>query len=347
MARTPRPTADHLAYLRRAAAKAASVSPFALLRGAEARAPGLPRIGEAKLPALDVVAMVHAPSLAFPAATLAAINVGDAHAIVEGQWLGLTGPMGPLPLHLTEFAAYERRHARQQPFGRFLDVISGRMLQLFYRAWAVTVPATSLDRPHDDHFGRKIAALTGAEDGANKGSAFPAQARLRYAGLFASPRSPSGIADALSELMRLPVRIVEHVERWRNVDPGDRTRVGGSFAALGRDALAGRRVCTVDEAFRVVVHVATAKDYQDLLPGGARYALLVEAIDAFAPPQLEWEIELAVAETAIRPARLGASAQLGWSSWNGPLEPGRIRSDARLGANARRLARTVTQEISA
>lgn len=347
MARTPRPTSDHLSYLRRAAANVASVSPLALLRGAEARAPAMPRIGEAKLPAKDVVALVHRPSLAFPAATLAAIHVRDAHAIVEGRWLGLTGPMGPLPLHLTEYASYERRHGRQQPFGRFLDVISGRMLQLFYRAWAVTVPAASLDRTHDDHFGRKIAALSGAEDGAAKASAFPAHARLRYAGLFASPRSPSGIADALSELMRLPVRIVEHVERWRDLEPGDRSILGGGFASLGREALAGRRVCTVDEAFRVVVHIATAKDYQDLLPGGARYALLVEAIDAFAPPQLEWEIELAVAEKAIRPARLGASAQLGWSSWIGPPEPGRSRADARLGANARRLARYMTQEIPA
>lgn len=347
MARTPRPTSDHLAYLRRAAAIVASVSPLALLRGAEARAPALPRIGEAKLPAKDVAAMVHAPSLAFPSATLAAIHVGNSHATVEGHWLGLTGPMGPLPLHLTEYAAYERRYSRQQPFGHFLDVISGRMLQLFYRAWAVTVPAASLDRLDDDHFGRKIAALSGAEDGAVKDSAFPAHARLRNAALFASPRSPSGIADALSGLVRLPVRIVEYVERWRDVDPADRSRLGGSFATLGRDALAGRRVCTVEEAFRVVVHVATARDHQDLLPGGARYALLVEAIDAFSPPQLEWEIELAVAEKAMRPARLGASARLGWSSWNGPIDPGSVRSDARLGANARRLARQMTEEIPA
>lgn len=347
MASAPRPAADHLSYFRRAAAVVASVSPLALLRGAEARAPGLPRIGEAKLPSDDVVSLVQVPSLTFPAATLEAVLVGDNLATVEGNWLGLTGSMGPLPLHLTEYAAYERRYGRQQPFGRFLDVLAGRMLQFFYRAWAATVPAASADRPDDDHFADKIAALTGATDGAAEGSVFPPRARLRYAALFASPRSASGIADALSDLLRLPVQIVENVERWRDVEPGEQTRLGTQFGALGQDALAGRRTCTVEEAFRIVVHVPSADHHRELLPGGTRYALLVEAIDAFAPPHLDWDIELAVASEAIRPARLGASAQLGWSSWNGPIESGRVRSDARLGVDARRSSHRITQESAA
>jgi type VI secretion system protein ImpH len=347
MARAPRPASDHLSYLRGAAAKVAGIAPLALLRGAEARAPGLPRIGEAKLPAQDVLTLRHTPSLAFPAATIEAIRVEEDRASVEGHWLGLTGPMGPLPLHLTEYAADERRHARQHPFGRFLDLLAGRMLQLFYRAWAEGVPVAGLDRTDDDRFRRKIAALSGAEDGAGAGSAFPAAARLRYAALFASPRNPGAIADALSDLMRLPVRIVEHVERWRDVDPGDRSRLGGAFVSLGRDALSGHRVCTAEEAFKVVVRVDTPQAYRDLLPGGARYAILVEAIDAFAPPHLDGEIELAVPSEAIRPIRLGASSRLGWSSWSGPLAPGQIRSDARLGANARRLAQLMVEENAA
>lgn len=339
MASAPRPAPDHLSYLRRAAAAIAGISPLALLRGAEARASGLPRIGNAKLPGDDVVALVHIPSLAFPTSTLESIAVGEGQATVAGNWFGLTGPMGPLPLHLTEYAASERRYGRQQPFGRFLDVLSTRMLQLFYRAWADSVLAASLDRRDDDHFGDKIGALTGANDDAAPGQAFPRQARLRYAALFASSRSPSGIADALSDLLRSPVRIVEHVERWRDVEPAEQSRLGRRFAGLGQNALAGGRVCTADEAFKVIVHVVSAEEHQQLLPGGSRYALLVDAIDAFAPPHLEWEIELAVASEAIRPARLGGTARLGWTSWNGPVELGRIRSDARLGANARRLAR--------
>ncbi|MFZ3483579.1 type VI secretion system baseplate subunit TssG [Sphingomonas sp. 3-13AW] len=348
MARAPRPAADHLSYFARAASGVAGLAPLALLRGAEARAPGLPRIGEAKLPGDDVVKMVHAPSLAFPAATLETIEIAGRRATVEGSWLGLTGPMGPLPLHLTEFAAYERRHARQQPFGRFLDVLAGRMLQFFYRAWAATVPAASVDRGDgDDRFGNQIALLTGATDGAGSESPFPGRARLHHAALFASPRSPAAIGDGIGTLLRLPVRVVEYVERWREVEPEDQTQLGRGFATLGGDALSGARVCTVEDAFAVAVEVGSTREYQDLLPGGERYALLVDALEAFAPPHLDWDITLAIASERVRPTRLGGEARLGWSSWFGPLVPGEIRADAHLGANARRLVPSRPKETAA
>jgi len=341
MARSHRPPPDHLSHLRRAAGEIRRIAPLALLRGAEARAPGLPRIGASRLPEQNVVDLVQSPSLAFPAATMDAIHVGEARARLDGHWLGLTGPMGPLPLHLTEFASYERRYSRQQPFGRFLDVLAGRMLQLFYRSWAGGSPAASVDRPSDDHFGDRIAALTGAEDGARPQAVLPARARLRYAALFASPRSPAGIQDALSDLMRLPVHVVEFVPRWRDVEPDELSRIGRGFATLSHDAVAGGRIRTVSDAFRVMVTVADAQTIAALLPGGQRYGLLVEALDAFAPSHLEWDVELDVANQAIRPARLGSGARLGWSSWTGPLPTGGRRNDARLGPSARRLAQTL------
>jgi len=134
---------QHLNFLRTAADHVRRLAPLALLRGAEARAPGLPRIGEARLPAQNLVDLAQAPSLAFPASSLEAIRVGTKRARIEGYWLGLIGPMAPLPLHLTEFAAYERRYSKTQPYGRFLDVVAGRMLQFFYRAWAGSSPAAS------------------------------------------------------------------------------------------------------------------------------------------------------------------------------------------------------------
>jgi type VI secretion system protein ImpH len=94
--------------------------------------------------------------------------------------------MGPLPLHLTDYAASEGRGSAHRPYGRFLDVLAGRMLQLFYRAWASAVPAASIDRRGGDHFATRIAALTGAQDGAADHAAFPVEARLRHAGF--SPR---------------------------------------------------------------------------------------------------------------------------------------------------------------
>jgi type VI secretion system protein ImpH len=347
MARSHRSAPDHLSYLARAGEQVHALGPLALLRGAEARAHGYPRIGASRLPSQDVLELAQTPSLAFPAATLDAIRITDGRPRVEGRWLGLTGPMAPLPPHLSEFASYERRYSKQQPFGGFLDVLAGRMLQLFYRSWATANPAASVDRPAEDHFGDRIAALTGAQEGAPPDAHLPARARLRYAALYASPRSPAAIQDALTDLMRAPVRIVENVPRWREVETDERSRAGRSFSTLGRDAVSGRRVRTVSDAFRVVVSVSDAEAMNDLLPGGRRYALLAEALDAFAPPHLEWDIELEVAHEAIRPGRLGGGGRLGWSGWIGPLPAGGTRSDTRLGSSARRLAQTRKEDAIA
>lgn len=342
MASQTRSTPDHLSYLEAGSARATSLAPLELLRGAEARAAPLPRIGTARLPRHNVVDIAQAPSLAFPAATIAAVTTRDGRARVEGHWLGLTGSMAPLPLHISEFAAYERRYSKQQPFNGLLDVIAGRMLQLFYRAWASTSAAASSDRPDDDYAADRIAALTGAEDGVAHDAAFPARARLRYAALYITPRSPAGIRDALADLMRMPVRIREYVPRWRDVDAEDRSRLGRGFATLG-SAVAGGRIRTVADAFRVTVTASNHRELAELLPGGRRYRLLEEAIAAFAPPHLDWDIEIEVAPKAARPARLGGGARLGWTGWMGRRSDA-PRADIRLGAGARAIARRIREK---
>jgi len=338
MARTSRPASDHLSLLARAAPHVDRLAPLALLRAAEARAHGLPRIGQSKLPSDDVVTLAQTPMMAFPAASLSAITLDGARPRIEGYWLGLTGPMGPLPLHLTEFAAYERRYAKEQPFGDFLDLAAARMLQFFYRAWSAANPAASVDRPDDDHFGDRIAALTGAEEGASVDSPFPARARLRYAALYISPRSATAIADALCDLLRVPARIVENIARWRDVEPEDRTGLGQRFAGLGQDIVAGGRVQTAQDAFRVVLTMPDARTYAAFLPGGQRFTLVAAALESFAPPHLEWEVELELPAPAVTPIRLGGGMRIGWSAWTGKPRGEGACADARLGSSARRIA---------
>jgi len=180
-------------FLQQAAADARRHGVFSLLRRAEARAPARPRIGESRLPAQNIVDLVQTPSMSFAGSTWDQITVKNGRARAAGFWFGLTGPMGPLPLHMTEFASFERRYAKQQPFGGFLDMLAGRSLQLFYRAWADAHPAASADRPQDDRFSTYLDALTGAGQGVRPDTAFPVQARLYYASVYVSRRSASAI----------------------------------------------------------------------------------------------------------------------------------------------------------
>jgi type VI secretion system protein ImpH len=336
-------TSQHLEFLRRAAGNAKRYGLFGLLRAAEARAPDLPRIGDSRLPSQNLVDLSQIPALGFPGSTLESITVKGARAKVEGYWFGLTGPMGPLPLHISEFAHFERRYAKSRPFGHFLDVLAGRMLQFFYRAWAESNPAANADRPADDRFSGYLSALTGAAEGVRPGAAFPARARLYYAGLYASRRSAAGIEDAVSDLLNAPVRLIEYRPVWRDIERADQTRLGGAFSQLGGDAVCGRRTSTVSDAFRIAVSVETFRDYENLLPGGPRFAVVAEALDSFAPSHLEWDLEIEASETAMRPTALDGRARLGWTSWMNPLAGSGPCAETRLGPSSRRVARAAAR----
>lgn len=334
MAAEDRTPPQHLTFLQRAAAQVRRFGMFPLVRGAEARAPGLPRVGRARLPGQSTADLAQMPSLAFPDATMEEVEVRRGRPNLHGAWLGLTGPMGPLPTHLTEFAYYERRYGSSRPFGRWLDLIANRMLQMFYRAWGDSQPAVQADRPSDDRFARYLGALSGAAEGVGDRALFPERARLFYAALYASRRSAVGIEDALGSLLRQPVRVLEYQPRWREIERDDQTRLGRSFARLddGADGgvVIGTRTRVASDAFRVVIRANSMREYEGLLPTGARFAIASEALGSFAPSHLEWDIAIEMEERHARPARLDGRAQLGWTGWLKPGGGATVRSDAHL-----------------
>ncbi len=327
---------DHLAFLRRSAATVRRFGFFALLRQAEARAPQLDRIGESRLPRNDVVDLAHSATMEFSGATLDSIEfTPTGRARVYSRFLGLTGPMGALPLHLTEFACYEERYAAQKPFNRFLDVLTNRMLQFFYRAWASSQPAVQADRPDGDRFAGYVAAIAGIKkDQARADYPFPAQ--LHLAGLMASRRSPAVLVDCLSRMLETAVTIREFLPRWRDIEPSDVTRIGatGAFNRLGQDATLGTRVRRIDDAFRVGLCCRDWQHYKQFMPSNPAFAVVRDTLDTMAPPHLEWQLELAIAEDRIEGARLDGSAPLGWSAWLAPRSCDAWRTDSRLSRRA-------------
>lgn len=291
---------------------------FAVLRRVEAQAADKPRIGTARQTADSIVDLAQEPTLGFSAQTLTTVEFRHGRPLLSGEWLGLLGPMGPMPIHMTEFAVYERRYAQKQPFVDWLNTISGRMLQLFYRAWAESQPAAQADRPDDDRFANWLGALSGASEGTGPDSRFHARARLHYAAVFAGPRSAVAIEDALGHLLRQPATVVEFMPRWRELEREDRTQLGHSYATLGQDAVLGGKIYSASDAFRVIVRAPSYADYLSLMPGGTRFSVATEAIEAFKPSHLEWDLCVEIADDNAPPARLDGRTRLGWSSWVKP-----------------------------
>ena len=110
---------------------------FQTLRLIECLYPNAPRLGTSRRPAGDPIRLAQEPSMRFESASLTAFEPqveGKPHRLTV-RLLGLLGPNGPLPLHLTEYAQERLQKYKDPTFTRFLDIFHHRMLSLFYRAW--------------------------------------------------------------------------------------------------------------------------------------------------------------------------------------------------------------------
>ena len=308
---------------------------FGLLRDLERASPGKPRIGHSLRATDDIVRFGHAPHLSFAAST--AESGGPlppgAPAFLRVFFMGLVGPMGALPLQLSEIAIFERRYARERPFGAFLDVLANRMVQLFYRAWADSEPAAGQDRPGEDVFQHYVAALAALADA----SAHDAPDRIRlgllgFAGQTAPRRSPAAICDTATGILGIRTSIVEFVGAWQAMAPEDATAIGetGRHNTLGRGAMLGLSVYTVQDACLVRLSFDSLEDYAHHLPDAAGFPLASAVLDALLPAHLDWRIEFEIERSQTRSSTLGGDARLGWTTWLGAQPDGPARRDVRL-----------------
>jgi type VI secretion system protein ImpH len=296
---------------------------FQAMRMIEATLAERARIGESRRPADDPVRFAQEASLAFAPSAVAAFEPGrggGAPRLVQ-RVMGLLGPNGALPIHLTEWIRDRARNHGDAAFLRFLDVFHHRMVSLFYRAWAHAQPAVSIDRPSQDYFGRRLAALCGlgAPTLRNRDSA-PDFAKLAHAGVFGRQvRNAEGLQIVLSNYFRVPVRIEELVGHWLSIAPEQHSRLGRreGFARLGEDAVLGERTWHAQSRFRVVIGPLAFRDYERFLPRGASSRALHDFIRLYVGVEHSWEIRLVLKKAEVPLGWLGNSVWVGWSSWLG------------------------------
>ncbi|HEY1150838.1 MAG TPA: type VI secretion system baseplate subunit TssG [Pseudoduganella sp.] len=190
----------------------------------------------------------HELSLAFPEDDVAS-HEGTS---VRPVFMGLLGVAGALPYHYTERIA----SAADEGPREFLDMLSGRALELFDAAWRK-------HRLPRDAFMGLLLALGGLRD--------PALAQ--YAGLTRRATvSAQSLERALSEYLGVAVRVEQFVGGWQVFAPAYRNALGRVCATLGRDLALGEREWRCDQGLRVHVGPVGAKEYTAFLPrqAGAR-----------------------------------------------------------------------------
>jgi len=279
-----------------------------------------PRLGEGMRPSDEPVRIGQDPSTAFaPSALTAFQRPKDGMAArLAVAFMGMFGPRGALPIHLTEYARDRVRNAGDATFARFVDIFHHRMLVLFHRAWAAAQPTACQDRPESNRFTLYVGAFFGLGlSSVVEQDRIADRVKLSYAARLAAPaRNAEGLEAIVSDYFDVRAEVEPYVGEWIALPHGGRWRLGYSREAstLGNSTILGARVWQCEHKFRLVLGPLTRARFQSMLPGSESLATLAALVRAYVGDELDWEARLVLAEGESLQLRLGGGTRLGWNT---------------------------------
>jgi type VI secretion system protein ImpH len=273
------------------------------------------------------VRLAQEPYVTFAASTITGLRrvPGRSTVRLRQAFLGMFGPNGPLPLHLTEYARDRVRDGGDATFARFMDVFHHRMISFFYRAWAESRPAVSYDRRESDRFAVFVGSLFGiGMPSFRRRDTVPDNAKLHYAGWLSShAKNADGLESMLQDFFQVPVRIEEFQGQWVELDDAFRFQLGqnSESSTLGVNSIVGSHVWDCQQKFRIVLGPLTLEQYERFLPGENSLSRLTALVRNYVGDELQWDLELVLKKQETPSLGLGEYGHLGWTDWIISEEP--------------------------
>lgn len=296
-------------------------------------------------PADEVARFCANASVAFPASEIQELDRSATPPRMTVNFMGLTGPMGELPLPYSALMR-ERLRERDSSMRDFFDIFNHRAISLFYQAfekYRFTIP---YERGERDRFSHHILALIGLATRGLQGrleeDGVPDDSLLFYSGLLTlHPRSAAALRQVLIDYFRVPVEIEQFIGVWRPVESDAQCELGegGSYSEqLGLGTVVGDEVWDQQSRIRIRLGPLTLEQYLDFLPpgedaseGSEAYRRIRAIAGFFAGNEFDMELQLILKRDEVPRCELNTRGpQLGWTSWVKSAEFGRDPGDAIL-----------------
>jgi type VI secretion system protein ImpH len=248
----------------------------------------------------------------------------DAAPSMLVNFIGLTGPLGALPSHLTELVA-NRQRAHDTALRDFFDLFTHRLASFFYQAWEKSHFTIGFERDQDDPLTNCLYGLVGlGTEGLRKRQpAVRDEFFIFFSGLFGlAPRSAVAIEAILGNFFNVPVEVEPFIGAWRKLEVQDQCELGDeseTAASLGFGAVAGNEVWDQQSRVRLKFGPLSAKRYRDFLPTGSEWGALKALVRMYCGNDLEVEVQLILKREEVPATELGKldaeGPQLGWYTW--------------------------------
>jgi type VI secretion system protein ImpH len=281
-------------------------------------------VGRAQRPQHESFRLGQQASMVFAPREIAEVTSRGGMPVIKLYGLGMLGPNGPLPIHMTETVRERAEGKRDATLANFLDIFHHRYLSHLYRAWAQAQSTAGLDRRDAETFSPYVARIAGDEPADTAHDPLPQHARwASSAHRVREARNPDGLVNTLANYYGVGVELHEYQLHWIAVEPVDICHMGvpRMSSMLGQGAVAGSNVPDRQHKFRLVLGPLRLHQYLRFTPQGADDGTdlhsLVEWVRAFVGYEYVWEVELVILREEAPPARLGGEERLGWSSWMG------------------------------
>ena len=279
-------------------------------------------------PAREIVRFRTRASLEFPPSEIYSITRNGVAGADEERtpemmvaFMGLTGPLGVLPLHYTELLM-ERARYKDTGLWEFFDIFNHRLISLFYRAWEKYRFPIAYERSGFDSFTEYLFDFVGMGTRGLRRNLLniPDEGLLLYSGLINQrPHSASAIAAVIGDYFGVTASIRQFTGQWLRLEESDYSRLGKANNELGVNTIAGTRVWDDQSKFRLRVGPLSFDEFRAFVPAGTAFKPLSGILRFMSGLEFDFDAQLVLKKEEVPPARLGAPGAdaplLGWTTW--------------------------------
>ncbi|HVO98279.1 MAG TPA: type VI secretion system baseplate subunit TssG [Bryobacteraceae bacterium] len=308
---------------------------FQAVRLIERLLPDRAPVGRFVSPDKEVMRFAAHSSFRFPASQIQNILWDGDVPVLVVNFMGLTGPMGVLPLYYTELII-DRLRNRDRAMAEFFDLFNHRMISLFYQAWEKYRFTIAYERGERDRFSHHLMDLIGiGTSNLDKRLRVEDDSLLFYSGLLSlRPRSAAAVQRILEDYFDVPVAVEQFTGAWFRLSAKDLCvfdRASTESEQLGGGAIVGDEIWHQQSGVRLHIGPMPLEKYLDFLPTGSAYEPLRSLAEFAGRGELDFEVRLILKQDEVPACELGKPGEdaeaprLGWTSW-AKTEP--MRADA-------------------